>query len=155
MDVTIRKANLADASRLAHLLREINLFPAVQAEQAAETQARVQRHLAQCLQDDSHSVYLAEDQAQALAGYSAVHWLPYLMLRGPEGYVSELFVDQAKRGQGVGTRLLEAVIAEARQRGCFRLSLINVRRRESYQRRYYEKAGWEERPEAANFVYFL
>jgi hypothetical protein len=46
-------------------------------------------------------------------------------------------------------------MAEARQRGCFRLSLINMRRRESYQRRYYEKAGWEERPEAANFVYFL
>ncbi len=155
MEVTIRKASLADASRLADLLREMDLFPAVQAEQADETQARVQRHLAQCLQDASHSVYLAEDQDQALVAYTAVHWLPYLILRGPEGFISELFVDQAARGQGVGTRLLEAVIAEAGQRGCFRLSLINMRGRESYQRRYYEKAGWEERPEAANFVYFL
>ena len=43
-----------------------------------------------------------DGQDQALVAYAAVHWLPYLILRGPEGFVSELFVDQAARGQGVG-----------------------------------------------------
>ena len=102
MDVTIRKASLADAGRLADLLRAIALFLAVQAEDAGETLERVQRHLAQCLQDASHSVFLAEGKDQAPVAYAAVHWLPYLILRGPEGFVSELFVDQAARGQGVG-----------------------------------------------------
>lgn len=155
MAITIRKASLVDAGDLARLLREINLFPAVQAEQPGETLARVQRHLAQCLQDSSHSVYVAENRDGGLVAYVSVHWLPYLMLKGPEGFVSELFVVAPARSQGIGTRLLESVQAEARQRGCFRLSLENMRGRESYQRRYYEKAGWEERPEAANFVYYL
>lgn len=155
MPITLRRSNLADAPRLADLLRRINLFPAVQAEQPAETHAHVQRHLAQCLQDDSHSVYLAESQDGTLLAYAAVHWLPYLIFTGPEGFVSELFVDETARGQGVGTRLLDAVVAEARQRGCYRLSLTNMRSRESYQRQFYNKLGWEERPDAINFIYIL
>ena len=74
-------------------------------------------------------------------------------MRGPEGYISELFVRSNARGQGVGTELLQAVEAEARARGCPRLSLINLRDRESYLRKFYVKAGWEERTVAANFVY--
>jgi GNAT superfamily N-acetyltransferase len=155
MHVTIRKAGLADSLPLSNLLREIDTFPAVQAESPAETQARVRRHLSLCLQDDSHSLYLAEDSDLALLGYAAVHWLPYLIFSGPEGYISELFVAEAARGQGVGTRLLEVVEAEARQRGCFRLSLTNMRSRESYQRRFYNKQGWQERPDAVNFIYLL
>jgi GNAT superfamily N-acetyltransferase len=155
MDIAIRKASLADASRLSDLLRRIDLFSAVQAEGPAETLQRIQRHLDLCLGDDSHSIYIAEDQGGALLAYAAAHWLPYLILKGLEGFVSELFVDAAARGQGIGTRLLEIMEAEARQRGCARLSLINMRNRESYQRGFYAKLGWQERPDAANFVYLL
>jgi len=35
------------------------------------------------------------------------------------------------------------------------LSLTNLRNRESYKRRFYLKAGWHERSEAANFIYVL
>jgi GNAT superfamily N-acetyltransferase len=88
-----------------------------------------------------------------IAGYTSVHWLPYLFMNGPEGYVSELFVRSSGRGQGIGKQLLQAVEAEARARGCSRLSLINLRDRESYLRKFYNKAGWEERSEAANFLF--
>ena len=54
--------------------------------------------------------------------------------------------------KGVGRKLLDAIATEARTRGCTRLSLINLRNRESYQRQFYIKAGWQERGEAANFV---
>lgn len=155
METTIRKAVLADSGRISNLLHALGLFPAVQAELPAETLERVQRHMAQCLQDDSHSLYVAEGQDGVLLAYAAVHWLPYLIFSGPEGFVSELFVDQAARGQGIGARLLETVKAEARQRGCYRLSLTNMRSRESYQRRFYNKLGWEERLDAINFIYIL
>jgi GNAT superfamily N-acetyltransferase len=84
-------------------------------------------------------------------------WLGALValsfLQGPEGYVSELFVAESVRGHGVGRALLRNIETEARARGCVRLSLINLRNRESYLRQFYVKAGWEERREAANFVY--
>jgi hypothetical protein len=44
---------------------------------------------------------------------------------------------------------------EAKSRGCSRLSLLNMRDRESYQRAFYAKDGWEERTDAANFVFDL
>jgi GNAT superfamily N-acetyltransferase len=75
-----------------------------------------------------------------------------LLLSGPEGYVSELFVAEAARGRGVGTRLIEAIESLARQRGCARLMLLNVRERESYQRGFYTTRGWHERLNVANFI---
>jgi len=85
-------------------------------------------------------------------GYVAVHWLPYLFLTGPEGFVSELFVRREARGRGLGRILLRIVEDEARSLGCARLQLINFRDRESYRRGFYAKAGWQERPDGASFV---
>jgi GNAT superfamily N-acetyltransferase len=76
-------------------------------------------------------------------------------MSGPEGYVSELFVSASARGQGIGRELLKVIESEARVRGCQRLSLTNLRDRESYKRQFYLKAGWHERSEAANFIYVL
>ena len=75
------------------------------------------------------SIYVAEAEAGDLLGYVSVHWLPYLFLPGPEGFVSELFIRKTARGQGVGTQLLQTVQTEAEQRGCSRLSLLNNRDR--------------------------
>lgn len=152
MDVTIRRATLDDAHRLALLLHGIGWFEAFKGGNIDESSARTSARLQQCFADASHSVYLAETTGGETAGYGSVHWLPYLFMAGPEGYVSELFVSEIARGKGVGRKLLDAIATEARARGCTRLSLINLRNRESYQRQFYIKAGWQERGEAANFV---
>jgi GNAT superfamily N-acetyltransferase len=81
-----------------------------------------------------------------------IHWLPYLILPAPEGFISELFVHPRARGLGAGRKLLEAATTEARARGCARLGLVNFRTEESYRRDFYKKHGWTERPEAANFI---
>jgi len=112
----------------------------------------VSRHLSLCTAGDSHLILVAQTSSGEIAGYCAVHWLPYLILAGPEGYVSELFIKEDFRGQGIGSQLLESVKTEAQKRGCSRLMLLNMRKRESYQRQFYSKQGWEERPDAANFV---
>jgi GNAT superfamily N-acetyltransferase len=151
METTIRKAEARDADALATLVRGLQLFPWLDDEAPEATQARVARHLAAALADTSHTVLVAEDEG-GLQGYVAVHWLPYLILAGPEGYVSELFLGEAARGRGVGARLLEAVRREATQRGCVRLMLLNRRTRESYRRGFYPKQGWHERDDMANFV---
>ncbi|MBN1220190.1 MAG: GNAT family N-acetyltransferase [Anaerolineae bacterium] len=150
--VNIRQATEEDVSAIVDILRGLEWLTRFNSETALETERRVGYHFQLCAADDSHSVYVAEKANGTVAGYTAVHWLPYLMLAGPEGYVSELFIRDTERGQGIGTKLLETVKKEARQRGCSRLMLLNIRQRESYQRGFYKKVGWEERPQAANFV---
>jgi len=153
MTVQISKATAQDAQSLAELLRDIGWFEPFNHEPLDVLVRRVQCAIEQCLADNSHSIFIAQSPDGKIVGYGSVHWLPYLFLPGPEGYVSELFVRESARGSGLGRKLLEEIQAEARARGCTRLSLINLRNRESYARRFYEKAGWEERSDAANFIY--
>jgi GNAT superfamily N-acetyltransferase len=154
MSIQIRKAKAIDAADLTELIRGLGLFQWTATESQSAIEKRVSSHLSLCLQDDSsHSIFLAHAPGGTLLGYGAVHWLPYLIFAGPEGFISELFVQEESRGQGVGTMLLEAAKAEAIQRSCVRLMLLNLRDRESYHRGFYLKCGWEERGVAANFVF--
>jgi GNAT superfamily N-acetyltransferase len=155
MEIPIRKAVIDDAPGIAKLLQGIGWFEAFSSREFKDSVTRVESRLRQCRADDSHSIYVAEAPHGEIAGYGSVHWLPYLFMAGPEGHVSELFVRDDARGQGVGRQLLRVIEADARVRGCQRLSLINLRNRESYQRQFYLKAGWHERSEAANFVYAI
>jgi GNAT superfamily N-acetyltransferase len=152
---SIRPATLADAGAVADILRGLGWFSFIDNEAARDTEARVRKHLEMSLADTSHTVIVAEDAGGTLVGYVAAHWLPYLMLRGPEGYVSELFLVESARGGGLGTRLLETVKDMAISRGCSRLMLVNRKTRESYRRGFYRNLGWEEREEFANFVLHL
>ena len=155
MSTQIRKATVDDKRKLAALLKEIGWFDRFNQGEIDELATQVGARLEQCLADGSHSVFVAEEQAGEIVGYGSVHWLPYLFMSGPEGYVSELFVSAAARGQGIGRELLKVIESEARARGCQRLSLTNLRNRQSYKRQFYLKAGWYERSEAANFIYVL
>lgn len=153
MSFQMRPARLDDAGALADLLIDIGWFQRYfDGLPPEDIREQVRQKLELNLADRSHSIYVAEMTKGELVGYAAVHWLPYLFLPGPEGYVSELFVRASVRGQGVGSRLLAQVKAEAVKRGCIRLSLINFRSRESYQRCFYGQQGWEERPDGANFI---
>ena len=100
------------------------------AEAAQTTQTRMLKHFTLCAADDSHLILVAQVSSGEIAGYCAVHWLPYLILVGPEGYVSELFIKDGFRGQGIGSQLLETIKVEAQNRGCSRLMLLNMRKRE-------------------------
>jgi GNAT superfamily N-acetyltransferase len=134
------------------MLRDVGWFDHLKLEPEQTTEQRVRRHIALCLADQSHSSFVAENENGKVIGYASVHYLPYFFLLGPEGYVSELFVDAESRGRGTGTALLNVITEEARRRGCSRLSLINSRTRDSYKRHYYEQHHWKERPEVAAFV---
>ncbi|MBN1305869.1 MAG: GNAT family N-acetyltransferase [Anaerolineales bacterium] len=155
MEFTIRHAAIGDAPELAVLLREIGFFQTLDDLTLEQVVVQVQAQLAWNFKDESHTVYVGASLDGQLLGYAAVHWLPYLFHPGREGYVSELFVSEAARGQGLGRALLEAVKEEARKKRCYRLSLMNNRTRESYQRKFYQKLGWEERSCMADFVFML
>jgi GNAT superfamily N-acetyltransferase len=152
MEIQIRKAKQKDALALSALIRSLGIFHRLDQETPQDTQQRVHKHLEMCLADESHLLLVAQTKEGQVAGYCSVHWLPYLFLSGPEGYVSELFIREEFRGAGIGGQLLAEIKIAARKRGCARLMLLNFRQRESYQRQFYSKQGWEERVEMANFI---
>jgi GNAT superfamily N-acetyltransferase len=153
MKIIVRRAEITDAAAIRTILQSLGWFQHFNSPDPDATN-RIASHLYDCLADNSHSVYVAQTDGKII-GYAAVHWLPYLFLPAPEGFVSELFVDQAHRGEGIGSLLLTAIQTEAKARGCTRLMLVNGRERESYQRQFYQKHGWIERENIANFIYKL
>jgi GNAT superfamily N-acetyltransferase len=152
MDIMVRRATANDAAGIAAILRELDWFDIFKKETESATVVRLIECIRLCSVDDSHTVYVAEGEDERIMGYSSVHWLPNFLLSGPEGYVSELFIRESDRGQGVGTLLLESIKREAIERDCSRLMLINMRKRESYHREFYVKKGWIEREGAVNFI---
>jgi GNAT superfamily N-acetyltransferase len=154
-NVVVRMAQQEDVPIIAEIIRKLGWFPYVGEESPAATERRVLLHLELCDADDSHTVLVAEDEGGTVAGYISVHWLPYLMLAGPEGYLSELFVREDLRGKGVGGALIENIRELAIIKGCSRLMLLNNRERASYEREFYARHGFVERPEMTNWVLTL
>ena len=60
----------------------------------------------------------------------------------PFGFLEDLFVDESLRGQGIGTELLNMVILEAKNQGCYKLVATSRHERELVHK-MYEKAGFE------------
>lgn len=150
--VTYRAATVADADHIAQLLLDIGWFSGLKGKSHAEISAIVANHLSNSSTETTTTVAIVDE---VVRGYSNTHWLHDLFMPAPEGYVSEVFVSPSHQGQGIGKALLASIVAEGKQRGAFRLSLINGKHRDSYQRSYYQKQGWEERELMANFVYWL
>jgi GNAT superfamily N-acetyltransferase len=153
--ITIRKAAEADASAIAAILHAMGELRTVIPGPVDATVETVRRNLAVVAASDSSAVFIAETGEEEVAGYCAVHWVPFLFFGGGEAYVTELFVRPQDAQRKVGTRLLDTAVAEARRRGCSRLTLLNGRDGEAYRRNFYAQRGWVERERMANFVFPL
>ena len=148
----IRIAHENDAPGIAAIVHAMPELRAVAAGTLEATAEKITRNLGQAITTGTSTAYVAENATGGIAGYCAVHWVPFLFLAGGEAYVTELFVHPEESGRGVGSRLLDTVVGEARRRGCARVSLLNGRNGEAYRRGFYAKRGWTERDRMANFV---
>lgn len=154
-DITIRPGRTGDGRAIAAILLKSGWFPHFTDDSANADTARIEALLDSAYSGSGcRSVWIAETGGKVV-GYLTVQWLPYLFLPAPEGYVSELFVDEVWRGRGIGKRLIETAEREARERGCSRLMLCNGRNRDSYKRGFYQQLGWQERESVANFIFKL
>ena len=65
----------------------------------------------------------------------------------PFGLLENVYVDESQRGSGLGTKLVEEVIAAAREAGCYKLITTNRTSRpkvhELYRRLGFENYGVE------------
>lgn len=152
LEFTIRPAVPADAEGIAAIFQQTGWIPHFTEEAFPENAVRIRELLEQSFADQkSRSSWVSTLSDGSIAGFVSVHWLPYLFLPAPEGYVSELFVDERHRGNGIGRKLIETVESEAEQRGCRSLVLLNNRFRESYKKGFYRQLGWKEHQDLACF----
>jgi len=151
----IRKVTSGDASSMAEILREIGWSEKRNSMPLDEVSGPIRELIDHALSDpDGHTIYVAVNEDDKAVGFTNVHWVPFVMLGGIEGYVSDVFVSPTASGMGAGKQLIEAVMDEGKERDAYRLMLTNGKEKPSYERGFYSKAGWTERPKVANFVYY-
>ena len=153
--LTIRKAVIDDAPFMAGILREIGWSErrnAMPLEQVSEPIKNLIEHASK--DPEGHTIYVAVNNEEKVIGFINVHWVPFVMLGGVEGYVSDVFVSPGASGMGAGKLLVDSVMREGEERDAYRLMLTNGKEKPSYKRGFYKKAGWTERPKVANFVYY-
>jgi ribosomal protein S18 acetylase RimI-like enzyme len=98
-------------------------------------------------QNPSLGVLVAESDDQ-IYGYLAYSIKPQLRVLGCILEIDELSVRKESRGLGVGSSLMNAVKAIAIEKQVKRMVLSTNRTRESYQRNFYVKLGFDEKDSA-------
>ena len=88
-------------------------------------------------------VVLVAELGGEVAGYAygAIEGFDYMSLRGPAGVLHDIVVAPARRGLGIGRRLLDAVVAALEDRGVRQVVLSTADRNEAAQR-LFARAGF-------------
>ena len=149
--ISIRPAKLKDSESIERIIRELEWYDHITKKSTQDTISKIEDNLRSCQKASSDSVFVAE-KGEKVVGYISVHWIFFVILPGPEGYISELFVSEKERGQGIGSLLIKEVKKQAEKKGCARLMLINNRNRLSYEKGFYKKKRFIERQHVANFI---
>lgn len=91
--------------------------------------------------DDDH-LMLVLQQDDRIVGYLQLSFIPGLSRRGLlRGHIEAVRIAGDRRGQGLGTILLEHAIDECRKRGCGLVQLTSDKQRTD-ARRFYERIGF-------------
>jgi ribosomal-protein-alanine acetyltransferase len=95
-------------------------------------------YAAELAQPPSRRLYLVAEEGGTVIGYGGM-----MFTGGSQADVVTLGVDAAHWGQGTGTALLSALVAEAARRGCTEV-LLEVREDNPRARRLYLRQGFTE-----------
>ena len=113
MNFTIRKANEADFFAVMTLVKGLAHFQG-KSEMVTNTveQMKAEQVYFECL--------VAEDEVQEIHGV-AIYYFSYSTWVGKSIFLDDLFVNETSRGQKIGSRLLNALFAEAKKTNCKRV----------------------------------
>ena len=140
MPPTIRRAAAPDTARLgalgAALMRAHYAFdPQRFLAAGVHAESGYASFLRSQLEHDDAVVFVAEDGGR-IVGYvfAGLEPLSWKELRGPAGFIHDVLVDDAARGSGAGTLLIDTAIAWLRERGAPRVMLWTAEPNEAAQR---------------------
>lgn len=146
MDINVRMARMDDLDEVLRLLRQIAALheqgrPDIFRKNAAKYEAEEYRRI---ITNPDTPVFIAEGEDGAVLGYVfcqlQVRENHPLMRDMRTLYVDDLCVDEAARGRHIGTALMDAAVAFAREKGCHNVDL-NVWEFNEGARAFYERYG--------------
>lgn len=142
----IRRARECDMKDINRLLVQVNmvhhqgrpdLFRAGKKKYTDE-------QLRELIHDDSRPIFVAVDDQERVLGYAFCIFQQHLddniLTDIRTLYIDDLCVDETIRGQHIGKSLYEAVLAFARESGCYNVTL-NVWALNEGAMKFYEKCG--------------
>jgi ribosomal protein S18 acetylase RimI-like enzyme len=135
---TVRLANAGDAEGLVRLMEQLAEI-AGHKDFRVTTKELLARGLA-ASQSQEFRAFVADCAVGKVSGYAVVQEIPFTFDLRPTLVLKELFVASADRRRGVGTALMESVIAYAQQRGCGRLRWLLLPGNDA-AKRFYERFG--------------
>ena len=93
--------------------------------------------------EDATVVVLVAELYGAVIGYTyaGMEGHDWMALRGPAGALYDIVVDPAHRGHGIGRQLLDATVAELKERGAPRVVLSTAERNATAQH-LFDRAGF-------------
>src|SRR6516225_652773 len=106
------------------------------------------------LADPRHHLAVAVDDGQVVGFVSAVHYLHPDKPR-PELWINEIGVAETRRCRGLGTRLLHAVFAVARELGCAEAWVLTDRANTAAMRLYAAASNTEGPTDHVMFTFKL
>lgn len=96
------------------------------------------------IQDDSRPIFTAVDETGRVLGYAFCifqqHLHDNILTDIKTLYIDDLCVDETLRGQHIGKRLYEAVLAFAKEQGCYNVTL-NVWSLNEAAMKFYQACG--------------
>jgi ribosomal protein S18 acetylase RimI-like enzyme len=141
----IRRATERDVDGMADMALEFEIFlikldnTLLDAPPSKEVFKNVLR---QGMDDEKHYIVVAEEGGK-LAGMADFWAYPEFLHGGLSGYLNNLYVREGHRGDGLGTRLLEHLMKEAKKRGVVAMH-IPVKPKNLRALEFYRKAGVDE-----------
>ena len=145
MPIRVRPAVPSDLPALMALLVQVNMVHHVGRPDLFKgpTTKYTEAELSAILADPATPVFVAEDDSGRVLGHGFCimqHSGGRLMEDHDTLYIDDICVDEAARGLGVGRALYEHILAHARQRGCYNVTL-NVWTCNPGAMQFYEKLG--------------
>ena len=116
MSVQIRKARPADCRRLLELIKELALY-----EKAPQEVTVTLAHFEKSGFGENPVwwAFVAEDES-GIQGF-ALFYIRYSTWKGQTLYLEDIIVTESRRGQGIGAKLFEQILAEAKERKLVRV----------------------------------
>jgi len=132
--MTIRKLQKSDAALAAELIKQFtqNIIE-------PENLAGRLENLAQA----ENCQYFVAEEGAGLVGFAGLVWY-VIPSKGLMGWVEEVVVEQTRRNQGIGARLLEVILRLAKAKGLVQLKLTTAN---PAARHLYEKLGFNRKTE--------